>query len=124
MEDLRELDPSLLARAAELCCKPLRFAVVTLREAEADELTLRLEARDGEGERHPQADLELEIYRSGQELNVMLAHARNEEAPLLWQGRHAVWLDGSGGQRCQPPEDAASLEGLARRVRALITPPL
>lgn len=122
MDDLRELDPALLARAAEVCCRPLRFAVVPLQAALADEWTLRLEARAVSGDRQPQADLDVEIYRSGSDLHVMLARATDPHAPLLWQGQHAVWLDGEGGQRCGPPADGASLEGLARRIRALISP--
>ena len=122
MEDLRTLELTQLARAAEVCCKPLRFAAVTVQEPRAEELSLRLEARSSQGERQPEADLELEVYHSGQEINVMLSQAHNELAPLLWQGQHAVWLEATGGQRCPPPEGAASLEGLARRIRALICP--
>lgn len=122
MGDLRELDPALLARAADICCKPLRFAVVPLQAALADEWTLRLEAREVSGERQPQADLDVEIYRSGADLNVMLARAADPHAPLLWQGQHAVWLNGQDGQRCPAPHGGASLEGLARRIRALISP--
>lgn len=122
MVDLRALDLALLAKAGEVCCQPLRFAVVAVEPALADELTLRLEARDPSGVRQPQADLELEIYRSGAELNVMLSRASDETLPLLWQGQHAVWVEGSSGQRCSAPEGGASLEGLARRIRALISP--
>ena len=122
MGDLRELDLALLARAAEVCCQPLRFGVVPVQAPLADELTLRLEARDPLGERQPQVDLELEIYRSGSELNVMLSRANDSNTPLLWQGQHAVWVEAVNGQRCSPPEGGASLEGLARRIRALISP--
>lgn len=122
MEDLRELDRALLARAAEVCCQPLTFAVVPVGQPLADELTLRLEARDRSGERQPRADLELEIYRSGSELNVMLSQAHDETLPLLWQGQHAVWLEAASGQRCPAPQGSASLEGLTRRIRALISP--
>jgi len=120
--DLRQLELADLARAAEVCRRPLGYAAVLAQEARADELTVRLEARDPNGQRQPQADLELEIYRSGQELNVMLSQVDNDLAPLLWQGHHAVWLNSADGQRCAPPADGASLEGLARRIRALITP--
>jgi hypothetical protein len=120
--DLRDLDLALLARAAEVCCQPWRFAVLTIRSPQCDELTLRLEARDSAGERHFPGDLELEIYRSGRELNVMLALANVSTMPLLWQGQHPVWVDADSGQRCVAPEEGTRLEGLARRIRALISP--
>ncbi len=105
-----------------MCCQPWRFAVLTIRSPQCDELTLRLEARDSAGERHFPGDLELEIYRSGRELNVMLALANVSTMPLLWQGQHPVWVDADSGQRCVAPEEGTRLEGLARRIRALISP--
>ncbi|MFZ9947589.1 MAG: hypothetical protein ACO3FN_11035, partial [Vulcanococcus sp.] len=37
---------------------------------------LLIEARDGSGVRLPDCDLELEIYRSGEDLNLMLSRVR------------------------------------------------
>ncbi len=123
----------LVAAAADLCRKPLRHAVVlaahgaTATEAEplgqeSLDLCLRLEARTPEGERVPQDDLELEIYRSGEELNLTLAWCRRDDDPLLWQGSHPVWMDGATGLRSSCPPQGAPLEALARRLRALLRP--
>ncbi|MBD2548064.1 hypothetical protein H6G65_00390 [Microcystis elabens FACHB-917] len=119
----------LVAAAADLCRRPLRHAVVNpepLTEAVGEELSLdlrlRLEARSPEGERLPVEDLDLEIYRSGEELNLTLAWREGEDRPLLWQGSHPVWMDGATGLRCSCPPHGAPLEALARRLRALLRP--
>ncbi len=121
----------LVAAAADLCRKPLRHGVVALGAPDpepgtdsgadqATDLCLRLETRSPEGERTPAEDLELEIYRSGGELNLTLSWAEGEERPLLWQGSHPVWMDGCTGVRCGCPTGGAPLEALARRLRALL----
>ncbi len=112
----------LVAAAADLCRKPLRHAVVNPEEASSLDLCLRLEARTPEGERVPAEDLELEIYRSGEDLNLTLAWRQGEDHPLLWQGSHPVWMDGATGLRCGCPPRGAPLEALARRLRALLRP--
>jgi hypothetical protein len=33
-----------------------------------------------------------------------------------------VWMDGTSGERCERPADGASIEALARRLRALLVP--
>jgi hypothetical protein len=81
---------------------------------------LRLVVRSLQGERLPEEDLELEIYRSGDELNLTMAWLAFEERPVLWQGSHPVWMDGTTGQRCERPDGGAQLEALARRLRALL----
>ncbi|MCT0208038.1 hypothetical protein [Synechococcus sp. CS-1332] len=122
----------LVAAAADLCRKPLRHAVVvpslgrTAAEADAEtqslDLCLRLEARTPEGERVPAEDLELEIYRSGDALNLTLAWCQGDDQPLLWQGSHPVWMDGATGLRSSCPPQGEPLEALARRLRALLRP--
>lgn len=115
----------LIAKAADVCLKPWSHAVIVIdpsAPAELDELDVRIECRDGDGQRHPDRDLELEIYRSGDEINLMLCWWDQPERPMLWHGRHPVWMDGASGQRCSAPQDAAPLEALGRRLRALVTP--
>lgn len=114
-----------LAAAADLTCKPLRHAARFNGEppstvGDRSDCCVRLEARSSDGERMESADLELEIYRSGDQLHLMLSQLNNEEAPLLWHGQHPVWMDGSSGERRERPADGAPLEALARRVRALL----
>ncbi|MFM7313024.1 MAG: hypothetical protein ACKO0M_07640 [Cyanobium sp.] len=116
----------LVAAAADLCRKPLRHGVVCMDETSAAgtdlrELNLRLEARTPEGERCPEEDLELEIYPSGRNLNLMLAWCRGDHQPMLWQGQHPVWMD-ANGVRCATPAGGAPIEALARRLRALLLP--
>lgn len=108
-----------LARAADLCHQPWIHAA-RLLSADAGECTVRLEARNSAGERQPQHDLELEIYRSGADLNLMLSQVADEQAPLLWHGGHAVWLCSDSGEPCPAPPAGAPLEALGRRVRALL----
>ncbi|MCU0528266.1 MAG: hypothetical protein MUD04_01975 [Cyanobium sp. Prado107] len=119
-----ELSLSLeqLARAADLSLPPWRHAVRRDEAAAQTPLdcTLRIEARDGDGARQPCHDLELEIYRSGEELNLMLSRVADGQAPLLWHGRHPVWLHPDTGERCERPGDGAGLEALCRRLRALL----
>jgi len=115
----------LIAKAADVCLKPWSHAVVLLdpsTEAELDDLNVRIECRDGDGQRHPDRDIELEIYRSGDEINLMLSWWDQPDRPMLWHGRHPVWMDGESGQRCSAPQDAAALEGLGRRLRSLVQP--
>jgi hypothetical protein len=113
-----------VAAAADLCRKPLRHAVIDAMpegsDAEQTDRCLHLVARSIQGERLPQEDLELEIYRSGGELNLTLAWLGFEERPVLWHGSHPVWMDGTTGQRCERPDGGAQLEALARRLRALL----
>jgi hypothetical protein len=113
----------LVAAAADLCRPPLRHGVLPQGDATGTDCCLLLEARDGEGVRLPQHDLELEIFRSGSgttaSLHLTLAWIGDDERPILWHGQHPVWMDGQG-QRCPRPDGGESLEALARRLRALL----
>jgi hypothetical protein len=117
----------LLAKAADLCLKPHRHAVryngaEPSTIGDCSDCCLRIEVRSDDGARLPEQDLELEIYRSGAELNLMLTRLGDESAPLLWHGSHAVWMQAGSGERCERPIDGAPLEALCRRVRALLNP--
>lgn len=112
-----------LARAADLCLKPyrhaLRFAGDPPSSPEAcSDCVLLIEARDSDGSRVCTGDLELEIYRSGDDLNLMLGRVHDDQAPLLWHGSHPVWMHPASGERCERPPDGAPLEALCRRIRA------
>lgn len=111
----------LVAAAADLCRKPLRHAVLEEEGASGSfDRCLRLQVRSPEGVRLPEEDLELELYRSGDDLHLTLAWASLEARPMLWQGRHPVWMDGASGARCERPAGGVALEALARRLRALL----
>lgn len=72
--------------------------------------------------RLPAEDLELEIYRSGEALNLTLTWCHRDDQPLLWHGSHPVWMDGATGLRSGCPAQGEPLEALARRLRALLRP--
>ena len=78
-----------------------------------------IECRSSNGERHSEHDLELEIFRSGDEMNLMISWIESHDKPILWHGKHSIWMEGATGQPCKPPEGAAMLEALARRIKAL-----
>ena len=112
----------LVAAAADLCRKPLRHGVLVPQEWDGRhlDLSLRIEARDPSGQSLPEQDLDLELYPSGDDLHLTLAWADDDTRPMLWQGGHSVWMDGTNGQRCAAPADGAPIEALARRLRALL----
>jgi hypothetical protein len=114
-----------IAKAADLCFTPYRHALRFSGEpptsiGECSDCALLIEARDPDGARQPERDLELEIYRSGADLNLMVSWVSDEEAPMLWHGSHAVWMQASSGERCERPSDGAPLEALCRRLRAIL----
>jgi len=119
----------LVAVTADLCFKPWKHAVVyqgllNNKSNQLDqqiELVIRIECRNVEGKRHSELDLDLEIYRSGKDLNLMIGWCNKLDQPMLWQGQHSVWMDASTGKRCQVPNNGKSLESFARRLRALFT---
>ena len=123
----------LVAAAADLCRRPLRHAVIDpaggidAQEGQTSggdlDRCLRLEVRSTEGERLPAEDLELEIFRSGEDLHLTLTWLAWEEGPMLWQGHHPVWMDGVSGCRCERPPRGMPIEALARRLRALLVDP-
>ena len=117
----------LVAAAADLCRKPFRHAVLVRDDSQLPLLgqdsldcCLTLQVRDASGVRCPEADLELEIYQSGNDLHLTLAWMADDGRPILWQGSHPVWMDGHSGLRCDRPAEGAPLEALARRLRALL----
>ncbi|MFN9547307.1 MAG: hypothetical protein ACK6AD_09610 [Cyanobacteriota bacterium] len=111
----------LVAAAADLCRKPLRHGVVLLSSTDGDDCSLKLEARSPAGERLAAHDLELELYRSGEDLHLTLAWRDDDTRPILWQGNHPLWMTAQG-ERCPCPSDGLPLEALARRLRALLAP--
>lgn len=114
-----------IAAAADLCLQPHRHAVVGSDPihlpSEPEDCCLRIQPRRADGERLPQQDIELEIYRSGDDVHLMLSWPEQPELPMLWHGQHPVWMDGESGMRCDRPEAGAPLEALARRLRALLS---
>ena len=46
-------------------------------------------------------DIELEVYKSGNEINMTLSWISLLNTPILWQGKHSVWMDSDSGAKCQ-----------------------
>ena len=115
----------LLLTTARQCLGELVYGLV-VDQADDRELTLRLVPRNAGGEVVAAATLALEIYRSGEDLSIMLEHLGAPHWPLLWQGVHPVWLDQEQGKACERPPDgkhapsARQLEALARRLRTVL----
>ena len=109
----------LVAKAADLCLQPWLHAVRS--SGDGHDCVLLIEARDAGGQRCPEHDLELEIYSSGDALNLMLTALGDPAMPMLWHGSHPVWMDGASGERCARPSNGAALEALCRRLRALLS---
>lgn len=113
-----------IASAADTCMKPWKHAVVEKSldkqlQSGDGEFILRIERRSKEGERFPENDLELEIFRSGNDLNLTIGWVAESDRPILWQGLHSVWMDSVTGKKCNGPVEAETLESFARRLRAL-----
>ena len=80
----------VIAHTADLCRKPYQHAVVPIHEeaepSSIDDLFVRIETRDASGSRMEAMDLELEIYRSGSDVNLMLSWCDQAERPMLGKG--------------------------------------
>ena len=119
----------LIATAADLCMRPWKHAVIETSYEKGPgnyrkldfELIMRIECRSEEGERFPKYDLELELYRSGKDINLMLSWPELSDRPILWQGKHPVWMNADNGTRCESPVYGKQLEAFARRLIALYT---
>ena len=117
---------SEVAQSADLCLKPWKHSVLhheshdifNISLNDFKEIILKIESRDVNGIRHVEKDLELEIFRSGSELNIILSWCSFPLKPILWQGKHSLWMDANSGQRTSTPNEGVELEALARRLRS------
>ena len=115
-----------VAKACDHCLKPWRHSIIdnsnpspSYSSDEFIDLTLKVECRGENGQCYPGNDLELEIYKSGSDLSITIAWAFYPNRPILWHGRHSIWMDPINGKRSQTPVDGSSLEALARRLRSI-----
>ena len=121
-----EIKDSLIAevaKAADLCMKPYVHSVSLENqfneEKDLEDLIFKIQCRNIDGEREESMDIELEVYKSGNEVNMTLSWKYLNDRPILWQGRHAVWMDSSSGVQCEIPSDGKLFESLARRLRTI-----
>tara|TARA_Y100001968_G_C19302954_1_gene690077 strand:- start:214 stop:618 length:405 start_codon:yes stop_codon:yes gene_type:complete len=118
-----------IAKCADLCLKPWKHSVVSKNIDYKEpflvndffELIIRIETRNKEGARFSEHDLEVEIYRSGSELNITIAWDKYPDRPILWQGKYSLWMDATTGKRCESFPNGTKLEGLSRRLRVLFS---
>ena len=115
-----------VAKAADLCMKPYVHSVSLeghldneTSDEKLEDLTFKIQCRDIEGERQHSMDIELEVYKSGNEINMTLSWMSLLDTPILWQGKHSVWMDSDSGVQCQAPSNGQLFESLARRLRTL-----
>ncbi len=116
-----------IASSADTCMKPFLHSVVINSdfdkeisiENQLDDFILRLECRTLLGERSPENDLDLEIYKSGSDTNLILSWTNKNQDIYLWQGNHSIWINSLTGERIDLPIGSSNLESLARRIRAI-----
>ena len=115
-----------IVKACDHCLKPWRYSIIddsafSLSDSsdELIDLTLKVECRGDNGERYPRNDLELEIYKSGSDLSITLSWPFYPNRPILWHGRHSIWMEPINGKRSSTPSEGSSLEALARRLRSI-----
>ena len=114
---------SEVAKAADLSLKPYSHSVFLENpvddENDLEDLIFKIQSRNIDGEREESMDIELEVYKSGNELNMTLSWKSLIDRPILWQGKHPVWMDSSSGVQCEKPSYGNHFESLARRLRTV-----
>jgi hypothetical protein len=112
-----------VAKAADLCMKPYAHYVFLenqlVDDNDSDDLIFKIQCRNIDGEREESMDIELEVYKSGNEVNMTISWKSLINNPILWQGKHAVWMDSSSGVQCEKPSYGNDFESLARRLRTI-----
>ena len=116
---------SLIAKSADLINKPFVHSVVKINgeyeiEEEDIDLTVNILCRDKEGKRLEIYDLELELFRSNEELVLVISKLNFPDEPILWCGVKTLWMDSSNGKKCSPPKYSARLENLANRIKSFL----
>ena len=114
---------SEVAKAADLCMKPYSHSVFLenqlVDDNDFDDLIFKIQCRNIDGDREESMDIELEVYKSGNELNMTISWKSLIDRPILWQGKHPVWMDSSSGVQCEMPSYGKLFESLARRLRTV-----
>ena len=110
-----------VAKAADLCLEPYVHSVSLENQLDddnvTDDLIFKIQRRNTDGEREDFMDIELEVYKSGNEVNMTISWKSLIDRPILWQGKHAVWMDSVSGVQCETPSYGKLFESLARRLR-------
>ena len=115
---------ALIAKAADLNNKPFIHSVVKINGEYIDaseniDLTLNILCRDIDGKRLESFDLELEIYKSNNDLIIVITKLIFPDEPMLWSGPKNLWMDCKTGKKCNPPKYASKIENLAGRIKSI-----
>ena len=107
-----------VAKAADLCMKPYVHSVFLENQSnyDLDDLIFKIQCRNIDGDREESMDIELEVYKSGNDVNMTISWKSLIDRPILWQGKHAIWMDSSSGVQCETPSYGKPFESLARRL--------
>ena len=112
-----------VAKAADLSLKPYVHSVSIENQSNEDndlnDLIFKIQCRNLDGKREESMDVELEVYKSGNEVNMTLSWKSLIDRPILWQGKHAIWMDSSSGVQCETPSYGKLFESLARKLRMI-----
>ncbi len=112
-----------VAKAADLCLKPYIHSVFLENQLDDDkdfeDLIFKIQCRNIDGDREESMDIELEVYESGNEINMTISWKSLIDRPILWHGKHAVWMDSSSGVQCETPSYGKLFESLARRLQTV-----
>ena len=124
-EDSKQGYDELIAKAADLINKPFIHSVVKtngdyLGFSESIDLTLQILCRDIDGKRLELYDLELEIYKSSNDLIIVITKLNFPNEPMLWSGPKNLWMDGKTGKKCDPPNYGFKIENLAGKIKSLL----
>ena len=116
---------SLIAKSADLTNKPFVHSVVKINgeyqiDDEDMDLTVNILCRDKEGKRIEIYDLELELFKSNNELVLVISKLNFPDEPILWSGVKTLWMDSNNGKKCNSPSYSARLENLANRIKSFI----
>lgn len=112
--------PLILAIALQISklCFPDRIytgKVISDRD-DINDCELLLLARTIQGDSIPQASIKLEVVKVGARHSITAEYSDLEALPILWQGEHAVWMDGDTGKTVSCPPEGRELERLARGI--------
>ena len=124
-EDQQDSIESLIAKAADLSDKPFLHSAVKVQgeydfNSEDIDLIINILCRETNGKRLELYDLELEIYKSNNDLILVVSKLNFPDEPILWSGPKNLWMNGQTGKKCNPPNYGFKLENLATRVKNIL----
>ena len=115
-----------IAKSADITNKPYLHSVVKVCGSYTElntndlDITFNVFCRDCEGNRLERFDLEIEVFKSNEELVLVIAKLHYPNEPILWSGNKNLWMDSNNGKRCEPPKYNFRLENLATRIKSFI----